>query len=428
MKPDARAMPHAAKPPVIAQLRAAESTMQRFVDATDRICVDDGRNASNLGNTRAHLVLSAHSGNSSVCMLCEQAFDSQRSWSRRTGVSHFVDQREYVFDAFSGKVLPHYAKIFALKRALLSAAPGEWVMYVDSDVMLIDATQSIERLVTNARQGVRCLTKLIPANWGGSTCTNSSIKRANVAKSFRARQVATQCSIFVDDSIWINSGAMLLQRSCASARFLDAWWARTSISQIAADQASFQLAVLHTLLGLNTSSSVPTDKVAAMPCSRSTRDLVGCVDAHMQKLRSREDHFLEADSGRRRHSPSDDDIGAAVKQHRLCQLVSVPTLSWTQWGRIQSPKVGVHFSGAGKKCLPAFANISRDATLGTWGVPNVSEFTTTITQCRARFGLYPICCANTLRKSSCICGYNRTARPMLLKSESPSSAGASHLM
>ena len=84
------------------------------------------------------------------------------------------------------------------------------------------------------------------------------------------------CQVFVDGSPWMNAGVIMMRSSCAAARFLDYWLTLTRVNQMAADQGSFDLVVLHAYLDLNITTSVR--QVVRRPCVRlKPAEFMPCV-------------------------------------------------------------------------------------------------------------------------------------------------------
>ena len=314
--------------------------LAHFEAATDRLCGDEEGASSD--STHLATVVTATTGAQSNSSLVALALSNQRTWSSRAGAAHVVDTRHYA--ASNGTAVPpHFAKIFALKRALERAAPGQWVLWVDTDVIFTAGTAALASLAERLR-----------------------------------RAHGKGCQVFFDGGYWTNSGVILMQRSCAAARLLDAWLALTDFNQLAADQGPFDLAVLHAVLGL-TNATRSADVLRARPCVREPPGgLVPCVD------RARRRAPLQAAAAR-----------------RVCGATSGLTTGWSQW---TPGSLLAHFAGAGKQCMAPFARAFRDGD-GWREQPNATWVRAT--KCRCSRGLREMCCAAG-NGGGCLCEHARS--------------------
>ena len=321
--------------PLWPRLTIHQPALARFEAATDRLCGDrDERTSSEI--THLAKVVTASTGAQSNHSRVTLALSNQRAWSSRAGAAHVVDTAHYA--AVNGTARPHFAKIFALKRELEQAAPGQWVLWVDTDVLF----------------------------------TGDAAALASVAERLRHDQ-GRHCQVFFDGGYWTNSGVILMQRSCAAARLLDAWLALTDFNQLAADQGPFDLAVLHAVLGLNATRSV--DELRSRPCMREPpANLVPCVNLARRRAS---------------HQPT--------TARRVCGAANNFNTGWSNWipGTLLA-----HFPGAGKQCMAPFARSFQDGAGGWRDEPNATWVRAS--KCRLSRGLREMCCA-TGAGGGCLC-------------------------
>ena len=124
--------------PGVPSLRVEPELLAQFESATSEICKQP-LTADEQASSRTSAILNVLNGpgrDSNVTreVLSQQDWHTQRS-SDRHGypIRHVVDPTPYVYDA-NGTLWPTFGRIFAIKKALLAANPGDWISFLGTDV------------------------------------------------------------------------------------------------------------------------------------------------------------------------------------------------------------------------------------------------------------------------------------------------------
>lgn len=254
----------------------------------------------------------------------EMVLGNQAEYCLRHGLQCLNDISHYT-DAI------YFRKPHAIKRALHRLEPGDWLMWADTDVLILNQTQTPAQLLEAA--------------------TRAQQQNANRPCNLIVAENSIPGSLGL-----YTAGFFLIRRSCWSFRFIDHWYALRHFMRVEGDQSGFTTAAVHGLLGKTLTTNIT--RLETLPCVLLQRDgmLIECWD-QMTKIAYLQYGWQLFLGGSKPPAIPPRPTPVTARDIAVCpaasfgsSLVSSPGIKW----RIPAkPAPLLHLAGAQKKFLPS---------------------------------------------------------------------------
>lgn len=251
----------------------------------------------------------------------EMVLRNQAEYCLRHGLQCLNDISNYT-DAI------YFRKPHAIKRALHRLEPGDWLMWADTDVLILNQTQTPAQLL--------------------EATTRAQQHNANRPCNLIVAENSIPGSLGL-----YTAGFFLIRRSCWSFRFIDHWYALRHFMRVEGDQSGFTTAAVHGLLGKTLTTNIT--RLETLPCVLLQHDgmLTECWDqmTKIAYLRYGWQLFLRGSK-----PPAIPPTPVTARDTAVCpaasfgsSLISSPGVNW----RIPAkPAPLLHLAGAQKEVLP----------------------------------------------------------------------------
>ena len=171
------------------------------------------------------------------------SFINKQCYAARHHIEHFHLQHSFLGGSnLSG----HWNKVFALKAALRAVPPGDWVLWMDTDALILN----LERSPDVVLRGLLESTCGGPMMCGKARGAGEGSKGSEGDTVCRREHRPADCQVLAQSGL--NNGLLVFRNTCWTMRFLDAWLAfrrACTDSPTLFDQSGFMIAVREALRG-----------------------------------------------------------------------------------------------------------------------------------------------------------------------------------